>query len=75
LDQVGGQPGVRVGRVEVTGLTIYHTHVALDGGIRVLHLDAKSLNLALSSQQTGAQLHHHILVVHHLHPGTSFFTP
>jgi hypothetical protein len=37
--------------------------------VGVPQLDAESLNLALSGQQTGAQLHHHILVVHHLHPG------
>jgi hypothetical protein len=49
-------------------MTIYHPHVASDGGIGVPQLDAESLNLALSGQQTGAQLYHHILVVHHLYP-------
>jgi hypothetical protein len=33
------------------------------------------LNLSLSSQQTGAQLHHHVLVVYHLHPGDILLHP
>jgi hypothetical protein len=33
------------------------------------------LDLSLSSQQAGAQLHHHVLVVHHLHPGDIFHHP
>jgi hypothetical protein len=33
LDQGGGCLGVCVGRVEVTGLTLYHPHVASDGGV------------------------------------------
>jgi hypothetical protein len=48
LDRGGGCPGVRVGRVEVTGLTLYHPHVASDGGVCVLQLDAESLDLVLS---------------------------
>jgi hypothetical protein len=75
LDQGGGCPGVCVGCVEVTGLTLYHPHVASDGGVRFSQLGAKSLNLVLSGQQTSAQLHCHILVVYHLHPGTILFTP
>jgi hypothetical protein len=35
----------------------------------------ESLNLVLSGQQTGAQLHRHILVVHHLHPGDILLHP
>jgi hypothetical protein len=54
LDRGGGCPGVCVGRVEVTGLTIYHPPVASDGGVCVLQLSAKSLNLVLSGQQTSA---------------------
>jgi hypothetical protein len=54
LERGGGYPGVCVGRVEVTGLTIYHPPVASDGGICVLQLSAKSLNLVLSGQQTSA---------------------
>jgi hypothetical protein len=73
LDRGGGCPGVCVGRVEVTGLTIYHAHVASDGGVCVSQLSAKSLNLVLSDQQTSAQLHRHILVVYHLHPGDILF--
>jgi hypothetical protein len=30
-------------------------------------LGAKRLDLSLSSQQAGAQLHHHVLVVYHIH--------
>jgi hypothetical protein len=54
LDRGGGCPGVSVGRVEVTGLTLYHPPVASDGGICVLQLSAKSLDLVLSGQQTSA---------------------
>jgi hypothetical protein len=75
LDRGGGCPGVCVRCVEVTGLTLYHPHVASDGGVRFLQLDAKSLNLVLSGQQTSAQLHRHILVVYHLHPGDILFHP
>jgi hypothetical protein len=75
LDRGGGCPGVCVGRVEVTGLTLYHPHVASDGGIRFLQLSAKSLNLVLSGQQTSVQLHLHILVVYHLHLGNILFHP
>jgi hypothetical protein len=67
--------GVCVGHIEVTGLTIYHPPVASDGGICVSQLSAKSLNLELSGQQTSAQLHRHILVVYHLHPGVILFHP
>jgi hypothetical protein len=75
LDRGGGCPSVYVGRVEVTGLTIYHPPVASDGGVCVSQLSTKSLNLVLSSQQTSAQLHRHILVVYHLHPGDILFHP
>jgi hypothetical protein len=75
LDRGGGCPGVCVGRVEGTGLTIYHPPVASDGGVCVPQLSVKSLNLVLSSQQTSAQLHRHILVVYHLHPGDILFHP
>jgi hypothetical protein len=75
LGRGGGCPSVCVGRVEVTGLTLYHPHVASDGGVRFSQLGAKSLNLMLSGQQTSAQLHRHILVVYHLHPGDIPFHP
>jgi hypothetical protein len=68
-------PGVCVGRVEVAGLTLYHPHVASDGGICVSQLDVESLNLVLSGQQMSAQLHRYILVVYHLHPWDILFTP
>jgi hypothetical protein len=71
----GGCAGVCVGRVDVTGLTLYHPPVASDGGVCVSQLSTKSLNLVLSGQQTSAQLHHHILVVYHLHPGDIPFHP
>jgi hypothetical protein len=64
-----------VRRVEVTGLTIYHPAVASDGGICISQLSTKSLDLVLSGQQTSAQLHCHILVVYHLHPGDIPFHP
>jgi hypothetical protein len=70
LDRGGGCPGVCVKRVEVTGLTLYHSHVASDGGVTFSQLSAKSLNLVLSGQ-----LHRHILVVYHLHPGDIPFHP
>jgi hypothetical protein len=75
LDRGGGCPGVCVGRIEVTGLTIYHPPVASDGGIYVPQLSAKSLNLVLSGQQMSAQLHRHILVMYHLHLGDILFHP
>jgi hypothetical protein len=75
LDRGGCCPGVYVGHVEVTGLTIYHPPVALDGGICVSQLSTKSLNLMLSDQQMSAQLHRHILVVYHLLPGDILFHP
>jgi hypothetical protein len=75
LDRGGGCPGVCLRRVEVAGLTLYHPHVASDGGVRFSQLGAKSLNLVLSGQQTSAQLHRHILVVYHLHPGDILFHP
>jgi hypothetical protein len=56
------------GGVEEAGLTLYHPHVAVDGGVRFSQLGAKSLNLILSGQQMSAQLYCHILVVYHLHP-------
>jgi hypothetical protein len=68
-------PGVCVGRVEVTDLTLYHPHVASDGGVHFSQLSAKSLDLVLSGQQTSALLHRHILVVYHLHPGDIPFHP
>jgi hypothetical protein len=61
--------------VEVSGLTLYHPHVASDGGVCGSQLSAKSLNLVLSGQQTSAQLHCHILVLYHLHPGDIPFYP
>jgi hypothetical protein len=75
LDQGGGCPCVCVGCVEVTGLTVYHPPVATDGGVCISQLSAKSLDLMLSGQQTSAQLHRHILVVYHLHPGDILFHP
>jgi hypothetical protein len=56
-------------------MTLYHPPVASDGGVYVSQLSAKSLNLVLSGQQTSAQLHRHILVVYHLHPGDILFHP
>jgi hypothetical protein len=47
----------------------------LDGGICISQLDAESLDLVLSCQQMSAQLHRHILVVYHLHPGDIRFHP
>jgi hypothetical protein len=75
LDRGGGCSGVCVGRIEVTGLTIYHPPVASDAGVCVSQLSAKSLNLVLSGQQMSAQLHRHILVVYHLHSGDIIFHP
>jgi hypothetical protein len=75
LDRGGGCPSVCVGRVEVTGLTLYHPHVASDGGVHVSQLSAKSLDLVRSGQQTSAQLHRHIMAVYHLHPGDIPFYP
>jgi hypothetical protein len=75
LHRGGGCPGVYVGHVEFTGLTLYHPPVASDGGIHVSQLSVKSLNLMLSGQQTSAQLHCHFLVVYHLHPGDILFHP
>jgi hypothetical protein len=75
LNSGGGCPGVCVGRIEVTGLTLYHPHVASDGGVCVPQLDVESLDLMLSGQQTSTQLHRHILVVYHLHPGDIPFHP
>jgi hypothetical protein len=75
LHRGGGCSGVYVGRVEVTGLTLYHPTVASDGGIHVSQLSMKSLNLMLSGQQTSAQLHCYILVVYHLRPGDILFSP
>jgi hypothetical protein len=59
----------------VTGLTLYHPPIASDGGVCVLQLSVKSLNLVLSGQQMSAQLLRHILVVYHLHPGNILFLP
>jgi hypothetical protein len=75
LDRGVGYPSVCVGCVEVAGLTLYHPHVASDGGVRFSQLGVKSLNLVLSGQQMSAQLHCHILVVHHLHLGDVLFHP
>jgi hypothetical protein len=75
LDRGGGCPGVCAGRVEVTGLTIYHPPVPSVGGVYIPQLSANSFNLVLSGQQTSAQLHRHILVVYHLHLGDILFTP
>jgi hypothetical protein len=49
--------------------------VPSDGGIRVPQLGAERLDLSLSSQQAGAQLHRHVLVVYHLHPGVTLLHP
>jgi hypothetical protein len=54
-------------RVEVTDMALYHPLVPSDGGIRVPQLGMERLNLSLTSQQAGAQLHRHILVVYHIH--------
>jgi hypothetical protein len=56
-------------------MTLYHPHVASDGGVCVSQLSAKSLDLMLSSQQMSAQLHRHILVVYRLHPENIPFHP
>jgi hypothetical protein len=45
-DGGGGCPGVCVERVEVTDLTLYHPHVALDGGVCVSQLDVESRSRA-----------------------------
>jgi hypothetical protein len=50
LDCGGGGPGVCVGCVEATGLTIYHPLVPSDGGVSVLQPDMERLDLSLSSQ-------------------------
>jgi hypothetical protein len=47
----------------------------LDGGIQVPQLDVERLHLSLSGQQVGAQLHHHVLVVYHIHYGDILFHP
>jgi hypothetical protein len=75
MDHGGGRPGVRVRRIEVAGLTICHPLVPSDGGIQVPQLCVERLDLSLSSQQMSAQLHHHILVVYHLHPGNILLHP
>jgi hypothetical protein len=75
LDSGGGYPSVYVGRVEDTGLTLYHPPVASDVGVCVSQPSVKSLNLVLSSQQMSAHLHRHILVVYHLHLGDIPFHP
>jgi hypothetical protein len=54
LDRGGGCPGVCVRCVEVTGLALYHPHVASDGGVSFSQLSAKSLDLMLSGQQMSA---------------------
>jgi hypothetical protein len=54
LDRGGGYPGLCVGLVEVTGLTLYHPPVASDGGVCISQLSTKSLDLVLSGQQTSA---------------------
>jgi hypothetical protein len=56
-------------------VTLYHLHVASDGGVCVSQMSAKSLNLVSSGQQMSAQLHRHILVVYHLHPEDIPFHP
>jgi hypothetical protein len=48
-------------------MSLYHPLVPSDGGIRVRQLGAERLDISLSSQQTGAQLHCHVLVVYHIH--------
>jgi hypothetical protein len=61
--------------LQVARLTLYHPPVALDGGVYVLQLGVKNLNLMLSGQQTSAQLYRDILVVYHLHSGDILFHP
>jgi hypothetical protein len=62
------QPGVHVGCVEVAGLTLYHSLVLSEGGIRVPQLVLVRMYLLLRSLQTDTQLHHHVLVLYRLHP-------
>jgi hypothetical protein len=38
-------------------------------------LGAERLDLSLSGQQAGAQLHHHVLVAHHIHSGDILLHP
>jgi hypothetical protein len=38
-------------------------------------MGAERLDLSLSSQQVGAQLHHHILAVYHIHSGDILLHP
>jgi hypothetical protein len=49
---VAAHCGIR--RIEVTGLTLYHPPIAVDGGVCVSQLSMKSLDLVLSSQQMSA---------------------
>jgi hypothetical protein len=44
-------------------MALYYPLVPLDGGVRVPQLGVERLDLSLSSQQTGTQLHCHVLVV------------
>jgi hypothetical protein len=75
MDHEGGRPSVCVRCVEEPSLALYHPLAPSDGGIRVLQLGAERLYLSLSSQQTGAQLHHHILVLYHIHSGDILLHP
>jgi hypothetical protein len=45
------------------------------GGVRVPQLCAERLDLSLSDQQVGAQLHHYVLVVYHIHYGDILLHP
>jgi hypothetical protein len=49
--------------------------VPLKGGVRVLQLGAERLDLSLSGQQVGAQLHCDVLVVYHIHYGDILLHP
>jgi hypothetical protein len=64
-----------LGCVEVAGLALYHPLVPSDGGVRVSHLGKERLDLSLSGQQAGAQLHRHVLVVYHIHSGDILLHP
>jgi hypothetical protein len=63
----GLSAGVRC--IEVTGFTSYHPLVLSNGRIWVPKLVVEWLDILLSSLQTGAHLHRHVLVMHHKHPG------
>jgi hypothetical protein len=49
LDCGGGEPSVRVGCIEVAGLTLYQPLVPSDGGVGVLQPGVERLDLSLNS--------------------------